>query len=758
MPNISVFPKGKPTQADPTKYAPARTPETEVTLETYFEYIKDGYWQDEVLAYRTGKIDKTQLRGVTPCGTFSKRSAKDIKSHSGVIAIDIDKQDQIEGLNLSKVRVRIMQDSYTHAVHESASGKGGMVVYVKIDPKRHKDAFMSLEKYFANEYGVIIDRSCKDVSRFRFVSFDPDLFYNKRAKTFKTYLKKEQKPSPNRSNYIHTNEDLDHVWEQIAQKGYDICGEYEEWIKCGMALSNHYGGTKGRDLFHLVSQNSSKYDAKACDDLYDVVSKRAYTDISIGTLLFYAKNHGVEIKSPKTRDIESVVKQRVKAVGINGGAATKEDAVKDAEAFLVEQKGYDEVSIREVAEQVLELTPSELNQNTGDVLTDLETFVEGLPLKFNEVTRQYEYEGKEMAERDWNNLYINALKVVSDKLTQNRFELIVRSENVPSYNPFDLYFEKNKHRNSNGNFEALCKAIQHEQTMISGDSEGYVNDYLEVYLKKWLLGMISAMNGTYSLLILVLTGGQGTSKTKFFRTLLPKSLMPYYAESELDRGTDDEILMTQKLLLLDDEFGGKSKKDAKKLKNLSSKQYFNVRVPYGKRNEDLMRYAVLAGTSNDDEVINDPTGNRRIIPIRIKSIDFKALDAIDKDELFMELYREWQEVGEEWMLNKEDIEILKACTVYNESLSPEEQFVMRYFDIPTDEDRPTNVDFLSTTEIVDYINAQSLTRIPIHVNKFGAVLKNLGFEKKTKRDGTKTKGGYYVVKKHLATSNIPKSY
>jgi len=747
MSKISLFPKGFPTKDDPTKYAPARIPEQELAIETYFDHIKDGLWQDEILAYRTGKIDKTQLRGVTPCGTFTKRAANAIKEPSGTIAIDIDKQDQIEGLRLDHVRIRLMQDSYTQAVHESASGNGGMVVYVKIDPKRHKDAFLGLEKYFANEYGVVIDKSCKDVSRFRFVSFDPDLYYNNRSKTFKTYLAKTEKPNPNRATYIHTSEDLDHVWEQIASKGYDIAPDYFDWLRCAMALSNHYGGQKGLDIFHLISQNSSKYDAKKCDDQYAAVSKASYSDVSIGTLLYLAKNVGVEIKTPKTREIESVVKQRVKAVGTNGGAATKEDAVKDAEKFLVEQKGHDEISIREVSNQILELTPSELNQNTGDLLTDLETFIDGLPLKFNEVTMHYEYEGKEMRERDWNNLYINSLKVVSDKISQQRFELMVRSDNVPTYNPFEQYFERNKHRTSKGNFEALCKAITHEQKFELNNAEYIANDYLEIYLKKWLLGMISAMNGTYSLLILVLTGGQGTSKTKFFRGLLPDDLMRYYGETELDKGKDDELLMTQKLLLLDDEFGGKSKKDAKKLKNLSSKQFFNIRPPYGKRNEDIKRYAVLAGTSNDDEIINDPTGNRRIIPIKVKSIDFKAISKIDKNELFMELYREWLEVGDEWMLTKSDIELLKSCTTYNETPSPEEELIMQYFDVPSESEMTMNCDFLSTTEIVNYITNTSLTRISINVYKIGAVLKSLGFEKKTKRIGSNTKAGYYVLKK-----------
>ena len=72
---------------------------------------------------------------------------------------------------------------------------------------------------------------------------------------------------------------------------------------------------------------------------------------------------------------------------------------------------------------------------------------------------------------------------------------------------------------------------------------------------------------------------------------------------------------------------------------------------------------------------------------------------------------------------------------------------MQYFDVPSESEMTMNCDFLSTTEIVNYITNTSLTRISINVYKIGAVLKSLGFEKKTKRIGSNTKAGYYVLKK-----------
>ena len=95
--------------------------------------------------------------------------------------------------------------------------------------------------------------------------------------------------------------------------------------------------------------------------------------------------------------------------------------------------------------------------------------------------------------------------------------------------------------------------------------------------------------------------------------LLPAELKSLYAESKLDAGKDDEILMTQKILIVDDEFGGKSKQEEKRFKEITSKQIFNLREPYGRVNVDLNRLATLGGSTNDTGILNDPTGNRTFI-------------------------------------------------------------------------------------------------------------------------------------------------
>ena len=725
MSKISLYPEGRINKEG--KLVPAVIPFTNIDFDDYLNKIKDGEFQDEVLAYRTGKIEKLKLRGVTPSGVFSYRSTKNLTEHSGFIAIDIDTKDQIRK-DFDVLRKEIEKDPYSYAVHDSVSAGGGIVVYYKIVPEKHFDSFLAIEKYFFDNYKVIIDKSCKNVDRYRFVSYDPDCYINKKSKSWKTYLKKTQLEP--KTNYVFSNNDLDHVFEQISKKGYDLTNDYHDWYKIGGALQKHYGGQKGKDLFHLVSQNSPKYDSKSVDELYEILEKRSAEKIAnIGTFLWICKNAGIEIKTQRTEYIERIAKLRRKSVGTSGGAKDNAEAKKDALKTL-EIENISGLDVEEVINKVFELPETELKVKSNDVLADLKAFLKTFDLKFNEITRIYELNGEPMIDRDYNTLFIKAIEQVDEKVTKDRLFSLIDSDNTLGYSPFVDFINKYKHLQPSGNFEKLCSCIKYNQVTYANGTKQEVDGYLEIFLKKWLLGIISSMHGTYSILILVLTGGQRAGKTKFFRNILPDDLMSFYAESKLDEGKDSEILMTKKLIILDDEFGGKSKQDAKRLKELSSKQWFNLRRPFGRTNEDLRRLACLCGTSNDEEIINDPTGNRRIIPINVLDIDHDKMEEINKVDLFIEIYHEWVKDKDSFMLSKEEIEILNNCTALNEQPSPEEEMILKYF-TPADS-LGGNTIYLTNTEIKAYIEEKSPT-IRLNSYKLGLTLKKLGFEKQSKR-------------------------
>jgi len=149
----------------------------------YLFDVKDGKWQDDVLKYRADKNPdvKKKLPAVTVSGVFKDvRNAKNIETHSGYLAIDIDAK---ENENVLAKRDELYSDPFIFAGHISVGGEG-LVLYLKINKKKHLESFLGAEKYFADKYQIIIDQSCKDVSRLRFVSYDPELYINKNPKTW----------------------------------------------------------------------------------------------------------------------------------------------------------------------------------------------------------------------------------------------------------------------------------------------------------------------------------------------------------------------------------------------------------------------------------------------------------------------------------------------------------------------------------------------------------------------------------------------
>jgi predicted P-loop ATPase len=197
------------------------------------------------------------------------------------------------------------------------------------------------------------------------------------------------------------------------------------------------------------------------------------------------------------------------------------------------------------------------------------------------------------------------------------------------------------------------------------------------------LCIAAALDGKPVRSVLALVGGQNSGKTEWFRRLLPNELKKYYAESKLDAGKDDDILMCQKLIVMDDEMGGKSKQDEKRFKELTSKQVFSLRAPYARSNEDFKRLAVLCGTSNDREVINDPTGNTRIFPVNVISINHAKYNSINKDELFIEIMKLY-ESGENHELTKDELIQLGLVSDRHTTLAIEEEAINRFFRKPSE--------------------------------------------------------------------------
>lgn len=724
--------------------AEATRPQELIEFNEYLYLIKNGHWQDEVITFRAiqdpeeRKAAKRKITAVTPSGEFTGRGQAGLKNHSGLICIDVDDKDN-DSLN-DKVR-GLMSDPFVYAFHQSLGGLG-YAIYFRIEPAKHLEAYLALEKYLADTYELISDKACKDVTRLRFVSFDPFLHKNpKDTPVFKKYLKKEAQIST-RVIHAHTSKDMEFIISQIRSRRIDLTESYHDWIQIGFALADHYGEA-GRDYFHAISEMHPEYNAQNTDAKYDNFLKTNDGSVGIATLFFKCKEHGIQFQTEETRKVTGMTYARR---SVNKG--TDKD-ITESIVKLAEQEGISSEFTREIVEQVLKNPKENYKANREEnVIPLIKAALEAYDIKKNEVTQEIEYKGKPMTTSNLNTIWSEIATALGTKCTQSHVDSLIHNDNTRTYNPFLDFFERYQDREvKHGTIDQLIATVTARHIV---NDNGEIVDFgpmiTRIFIRKWIISLIASMHGTYSLLILVLCGEQGLGKTNFFRWLLPSELRDYYGESKLDRGKDDEILMCRKLILCDDEFSGKSKNEYKLLKQYASTQFFNLRQPYGRKFEDYRRYAVLCGTSNENEVINDPTGNRRIIPINLVSIDFGAYREVDKIDLLMEAYQIWKNEGDSsWQLNKGEIAQLSMSTQDNEQVDTAAEALDIVFELPSG----TEGTWMTATEVRDTILKH--LEVKFAENRLGIALNKAGFERKKKKFNSFPRTVYRVkVRKQFA--------
>ena len=111
----------------------------------------------------------------------------------------------------------------------------------------------------------------------------------------------------------------------------------------------------------------------------------------------------------------------------------------------------------------------------------------------------------------------------------------------------------------------------------------------------------------------------------------------YTDESILNMGTKErmEILDGKLIVEVADLAGLRNVKDLAKLKSDLSRKRDRARMSYGRLAETHPRQGICVGTTNYDAYLRDPTGNRRIWPIKVAKFDLEALRR-DIDQLWAE--------------------------------------------------------------------------------------------------------------------------
>lgn len=664
------------------------TPKKKITIDEFLNGVKHGEWKAEA-EYVAGiqskeernNYKKKSLSCVTVSGLFTTRSQDNLIKHSGFICIDFDNFD------FSKYD-DIKNDPYTYAIFRSVSGNG-IAVFVRIDGSKHKDSFAFLQRHYFSTYGAVIDSAPSNPASLRFISYDPDTFINPKSKKSKTYREPERKKS-NTVPVVYGNSQAEQLVSTALHSGCNLAPDYESYRNLAFALADGFGES-ARGWFHDLCSVDAKYNSAQADKMYNYAIKGVGGKITIGTFYWMLKTNGVSLPNPDTsvQNAAMVAKKAHKPKDVAVAQLVNVNGVNPDQAARLVDEVYkrDDINLREMSKDPERLVES------------LQFYISTeFSIKKNEITGKYENNGKEMNDEDFNSIFLKCRSAFgSNSVTWELTNVIIRSNFTERFNPISEYIEKNYYRNTKGNIDAIIDSIVTD-TPDAG-----------LFIRKWFLGIAAALDGKPVRSVLALVGGQNSGKTEWFRRLLPNELKKYYAESKLDAGKDDDILMCQKLIVMDDELGGKSKQDEKRFKELTSKQVFSLRAPYARSNEDFKRLAVLCGTSNEREVINDPTGNTRIFPVNVISINHAKYNSVNKDELFIEIMKLY-ESGENHELTKDELIQLGLVSDRHTALSIEEEAINRFFRKPSEMPNVRPV-MMNAFMIKTHIESYSTTKI-----------------------------------------------
>lgn len=181
------------------------------------------------------------------------------------------------------------------------------------------------------------------------------------------------------------------------------------------------------------------------------------------------------------------------------------------------------------------------------------------------------------------------------------------------------------------------------------------------YSLRWGIGLVArALRPGCKLdTSLVLAGPQGYGKSTVFREWVSVPGEPdLFADTKFDLGNKDAYLQLYACWLYEDaELTSSSASDAETRKAFLSSAIDRFRPPYGRAVETFERHTVIVGTTNEDIVLRDRTGDRRYWVVTVGADGSEAANLTwlreHRDQMVAEAVRRFSD-GEAWWLTNEE--------------------------------------------------------------------------------------------------------
>jgi len=225
--------------------------------------------------------------------------------------------------------------------------------------------------------------------------------------------------------------------------------------------------------------------------------------------------------------------------------------------------------------------------------------------------------------------------------------------------------------------------------------------------------------------MLVLESAQGKDKSTALAILAKRE---EWFSDDLPLNMDTQKIierMAGRWIIEAAELKGMRKGDVEHLKSFLSRRVDRARMAYGRLPVEVPRQSIVIGTDNSGQYLRDPTGNRRIWPVRITQFDLAALSS-DVDQLWAEAAHR-EAAGESIRL---DPELWAAAADEQDERRIDDPFVeLLGYKLG---DREGKVRATDLWEVLDIGVAQ---RTQEQSARLGSAMKQMGFERTKLRFG-----------------------
>ena len=354
------------------------------------------------------------------------------------------------------------------------------------------------------------------------------------------------------------------------------------------------------------------------------------------------------------------------------------------EVFHGAEKPLESVDEREVDKSSGDVD-KEGKELSDNIMSMIEFLCKKYDFRYNSVMKCTEYRPKE---KDyWGYQPVDARVQKRMTLEVQLANIRVSIKDVRNYLESDLLSTYNPVENFLFNCEGKWDGKDHIRALARTVPTD--NPYWEDWFYTWFLAMVDQWR-TYShrkygnSVAPLLISKQGYNKSTFCRSLVPPELQWGYNDN-LVLSEKRQVLqaMCQSLVINLDEFNQISPQVQQGfLKNIIQLPSVKIKPPYGSHVQEFPRMASFIATSNMEDILSDPSGNRRFLGVELTG-PINVSQRPNYEQLYAQALSALR-AGEKTYFDAEQTRQIMANNRKFEVLSPVDQYFDLYFDLTDD--------------------------------------------------------------------------